>query len=110
MFGRAGGGIPCELAACFEDAIADNRLRWVGPMTKDEFVRLARVAGVRPAAYDLDGSGDRNECYLLTRVDDAWVVFYGERGLETGVRRFVTQGEALDHLLATLRADPTTRS
>ena len=97
-------------APCFEDAVADNRLRWVGPMAKDEFVRLAQVAGVRPAAYDLDGSGDRNERYVLTRADHAWVVFDGERGVETGVRRFVTQGEALDHLLATLRADPTTRS
>lgn len=78
-------------------------------MTGDEFTRVARAEGIRPDAYDLDGSSDRNECYVVTKADDGWVVFYGERGLETGLRRFVTQGEALDHLLATLRADPTTR-
>ena len=79
-------------------------------MTEDEFVRSAQADGIRSDAYDLDGSGDRNECYVLTQVDGAWLVFYGERGLQKGLRRFVTQGAALGHLLATLRDDPTTRS
>ncbi len=78
-------------------------------MTVDEFVRVAQAEGIRPDAYDVDGRGDRNECHVLTQVDGAWVVFYGERGQETGLRRFATESDALDHLLATLRADPTTR-
>jgi hypothetical protein len=45
----------------------------------------------------------------LIRNADSWSVYYSERGLETGRRRFTSQSDALRHLLETLKNDPSTR-
>ena len=78
-------------------------------MNRGAFMSAVRASDVRSDAFDIDGSSNRNECYVLAPVHDAWVVFYAERGVERDRRRFDLEEEALDDLLATLLADPSTR-
>jgi hypothetical protein len=59
-------------------------------------------------AYDLDGDG-ADEPYVLERSGGGFAVFYSERGLRTGERRFGTEAEACRHLLDLLLRDRTTR-
>ena len=76
-------------------------------MTREEFLQAVRSSNIRSDAFRLSGQG--NECYVLTDRAGGWVVHYAERGLETGVRHFLTESAALEHLLKELRSDPTTR-
>ena len=45
---------------------------------------------------------------MLDAGPGGWAVYYSERGHETGRREFATEAEACRHLLALLRAAPTT--
>ena len=74
-------------------------------MTRDQFLDAVRSFGIRRDAYSLDGAGD--ECYVAAGHGDHWDVYYSERGLQTGLRRFDAEAAALDDLLARLRADPS---
>ena len=76
-------------------------------MTRDEFLKAVREAGLRSSAFDLDGHGD--ECYVLTGNSNHWTVYYSERGLETQAHHFASESEALTHLLGLLQSDPSTR-
>jgi hypothetical protein len=67
-----------------------------------------RQENVRDNAYDLNG-GHMPETYTLSERDNKWVVYYSERGLESGKREFPTESEACQHLLSQIRNDPTTR-
>ncbi|GHB76213.1 hypothetical protein GCM10008107_27100 [Psychrosphaera saromensis] len=53
---------------------------------------------------------DPNEVTCLRKKGESWVVYYSERGLQTGKELFKTESEACIHLLELLRSDPTTRS
>jgi hypothetical protein len=72
-----------------------------------ELQRRLRAEGVSADAYDLSGQA-KNETYVLRRDTDGWSVFYSERGLETSLRKFATETEACEYLLAQLQGDPTT--
>ena len=76
-------------------------------MTKAEFLEATKANGIRIDAFSLDTQGD--ECYVLADRDGMWDVYYGERGLETRNRHFLTESAALDYLLELLRADPLTK-
>jgi len=76
-------------------------------MTRDDFLRIAKTEDIRFDAFNLDGEG--NECYVVARHQDRWVVYYSERGLQRNPREFLTEPSALECLLELLRADPTTR-
>lgn len=76
-------------------------------MTRDEFLQAVRSNNIRSDAFDLEGQGD--ERYVLADRDGRWDVYYGERGLEARVRHFSTEPAALEYLLETLWADPSTR-
>lgn len=76
-------------------------------MTKVDFFEAAREAMIRPTAFVLNGEGD--ECYVLSGNDNHWSVYYSERGLETQKRHFASESATLQHLLETLKNDPSTR-
>lgn len=63
---------------------------------------------VRRDAYSLDESWC-SECYRLEQVGSAWAVYYAERGLRSGERRFESEDDACDYLLNRLLSDPSTR-
>lgn len=64
--------------------------------------------GIDPDSYCLDG-GHPSERYVMEDRRAEWVVYYSERGLESGLRPFATEDLACRHLAALLLADPTTR-
>ena len=77
-------------------------------MNRTRLQELAKQEGIRDDAYSLDG-GLPSERYVLEITEGGWHVYYSERGLRTGIRRFETESEACEYLFETLLADPTTR-
>lgn len=77
-------------------------------MHKSELRTALQAEGIRPDTYDLSGEG-KNEAYVLRQEPFGWSVFYSERGMQQDTRTFGSEAEACECLLATLRADPTTR-
>ena len=76
-------------------------------MTRTEFLELASKEGIRPDSFSFEGGDER---YVLADAGSGWKVYYGERGLERGVRTFASEPDALEYLLKLLRDDPTTLS
>lgn len=76
-------------------------------MTREGFLDAIRQANISASAFDLSGQGD--ECYVLSGSGYHWSVYYSERGLERNMAHFVSEADALKHLLRLLEADPTTR-
>ena len=64
--------------------------------------------GIQPDAYSLNGE-HRDETYVLDRRGSEWVVYYSERGLETGIQQFDREESACRHLTELLLRDVTTR-
>ena len=62
---------------------------------------------VRQDAYSLDG--DRDESMCLEPVPGGWAVYYSERGLRSGERRFAAEDDACQFLASRLLADPSNR-
>jgi hypothetical protein len=70
-------------------------------MTRSEFFKAVQKRNIDPESFALDGV--KNEAYVLQKREARWVVFYSERGLESGIRDFAMESDALDHLLSRLR-------
>lgn len=79
-----------------------------GPVTRDILKQLLDDRGVDPEAYALTG-GHPSEAYVLDGRGSQWVVYYSERGLETGLRTFPDEDLACRHLLGLVLSDPSTR-
>jgi hypothetical protein len=73
-----------------------------------KFLAAARRLPIRDDAFALERSAD--EAYNLIRTPRGWRTFYAERGLETQVRTFDSETDALDDLLRRLDGDRTTRA
>lgn len=76
-------------------------------MNIEELLDALNREGINPNAYTLDG-GHPPERYVLDSRAGRWAVYYSERGLEQGLREFLTESEACEALLQTLREDTTT--
>jgi hypothetical protein len=50
-----------------------------------------------------------DEALCLRQEDSTWVVYYSERGLQTGRRAFAEESEACEFFLKAMVSDPTTR-
>jgi hypothetical protein len=74
-------------------------------MTLRELESKLIVASVPKDAYCLTG-GLPNEAYAIERVGDSWQVYYSERGSRSGLRSFVSEGEACEYLLNLLVKRP----
>lgn len=77
-------------------------------MNKAELARILIAERFRLDAYDLEG-GTHDECYCLGVSYGSWSVYYSERGLQSGVKEFASEGEACEYLLQLLREDLSTR-
>jgi len=77
-------------------------------MNKELLRELLIAEHIRDDAYDL-GGGNLPEAYTLSEANGTWFVYYSERGLETGKRKFSGEDEACQYLLRILKNDPTTR-
>jgi len=77
-------------------------------MTRDALKQFFDERRVDPEAYALTG-GHPSEAYVLDHRTPHWVVYYSERGLETGMRAFPDENRACRHLLELILNDPSTR-
>jgi hypothetical protein len=81
---------------------------FIGLLDRERLAGWLAKRGVDPAAYSLEG-GHPSERYVLDQRGNEWVVFYSERGLETGLRSFQTEDLACRHLVDLLWKDHTVR-
>jgi hypothetical protein len=73
-------------------------------MNRKILQELLQQEGFPPNSYDLNG-GLLPERLTLVQQVDGWCVYYSEHGDETGKKRFVTESEACNYLLAEIRED-----
>lgn len=78
-------------------------------MNKAELLNILVNEGFNSRAYSLN-EGQADEALCLRREGSLWVVFYSERGLESGKASFHTEAEACEHFLSEMRSDPTTKA
>ena len=78
-------------------------------MNRAKLKQVLDNEGIRADAYDLEG-GDGSERYNLRECNGVWDVYYSERGIESGLRRFSNEQEACVHLLNLLREDSSTHT
>ena len=79
-----------------------------GAMTRDSLKQILDDNKVGQSVYSLSG-GHPSEAYVMDDRRSEWVVYYSERGLETGLSAFLDEDQACRHLLDLLLRDPTTR-
>ena len=77
-------------------------------MTRDELRRLLEEQAIRTDAYALSGASI-DEAYVLSVEGAEWMVYYSERGLKSGLRRFKEESEACDYIYELISGDPTTK-
>ena len=77
-------------------------------MNKSELRQILVAEDFSKRAYSL-GDSYADEALCLRHEENSWVVFYSERGLETGKVSFDTEAAACEYFLSTMRSDPTTR-
>lgn len=77
-------------------------------LTRDRLKQALDEKGIDPRSYSLLG-GHPSEEYVLDDRGTEWVVYYSERGLESGFRSFPNEDLACRHLLDLLVRDSSTR-
>jgi hypothetical protein len=80
-------------------------IEFVGPVDRERLAELLAKRGIDPASYSLNG-GHPSERYVLGQRGHNWVVYYSERGLETGLRTFQSEDLACRHLVDLLWKRP----
>ncbi|MFY0675904.1 MAG: hypothetical protein JXR18_01345 [Neptuniibacter sp.] len=79
-------------------------------MNRKELKEKLDQESIKPTSFSLEAENfDPNEVLCLRQEDAGWVVYYSERGLQTGKQNFKSESEACDHMLKELLDDPTTR-
>jgi hypothetical protein len=81
-------------------------LEFAGPLDLERLAELLVHRGVDPASYSLKG-GHPSERYVPDQRGCDWVVYYSERGLETGLQAFQSEDLACRHLADLLWKDQT---
>ncbi len=83
-------------------------IEFVGRLDRERLAELLARRGIDPRWYSLTG-GHPSECYVLDHRGHEWVVYYSERGIETGPRSFQSEDLACRHLADLLWKDRTVR-
>ena len=77
-------------------------------MERPDLLDWFRAERINPTAYDLSG-GAANEAYVLRLTTSGWEVFYSERGLQTGLRVFADERDAIAYFREVVISDPRTQ-
>lgn len=77
-------------------------------LDRERLQKVLSERGFDPDAYSLYG-GHPSEKYVLDARRSEWVVYYSERGLETGLQSFASEELACRHLADLLWKDQSTR-
>jgi len=78
-------------------------------MNTTELVERLNQLDVNPSSYSI-GASSADEQYVIREEGGAWLVFYAERGLRSGLKQFASEDEACDYFLNLLERDTTTRT
>ena len=79
-------------------------------MNREKLQEILRNEQINESAYSLIAKNfDPDEALCLRQADGLWLVYYSERGLQTGKHVFQSEAEACAYMLGQLRADPTVR-
>ena len=79
-------------------------------MNRQQLQDALRRENIQDRCYSLETQTfDPDEALCLRQTDGRWVVFYSERGLQTGEATFSSESEACDYMFDALVSDPTTR-
>jgi hypothetical protein len=79
-------------------------------MDRQELQRLLRHEHIKDSSYSLTASNfDPDEVLCLRQEAHEWVVYYSERGLQTGKRAFHSEADACSYMFESLRSDPTVK-
>lgn len=71
-------------------------------MKKNELADALKKAGIASMLYNLESTGRRDERFCLEYSDNAWTVYYSERGVRTTNEQFASEEEACQFLFAQL--------
>jgi hypothetical protein len=77
-------------------------------MKANELKNILIREGFRRSTYSLEG-GEPDEALCLSNEEGRWIVYYSERGLQTGRVDFDSEDAACDYFLEKMWSDPTTR-
>ena len=77
-------------------------------MTREQFLQAASDNRIDTRWFTLDGGLPPEQFVFAAPGNGTWLVYYSERGLQTGLRTFTSEGEALDYLLQELLDEQTT--
>lgn len=79
-------------------------------LTRDTLRTLLLELGYDPDLYSLEGRRDRRKDvtgWVIDHWSNRWVVYHlDERGNKDGIRKYRTEADACQALLARLRGDP----
>jgi hypothetical protein len=79
-------------------------------MNRSELKKQLDRESINQDSYSLESKNfDPDECLCLRQEGADWVVYYSERGLQTGKQNFKSEPEACAYLLKELQDDPTAR-
>jgi hypothetical protein len=79
-------------------------------MNRNELQEALCREHIKSTYYSLEAENfDPNEALCLRQEGNEWLVYYSERGLQTGKRSFQSESEACTYMLEQLQADPTAK-
>jgi hypothetical protein len=77
-----------------------------GVLICEQLAAILEAKGYQPSSYGIGRrSKYRDQAFILDRWSNRWVVYYSERGANTGIRKHVSEDAACRDLLARLRGD-----
>jgi hypothetical protein len=79
-------------------------------MDRTELKAILGRERIKDGSYSLSAKNfDPDEALCLRQEGHEWVVYYSERGLQTGRRTFQSEADACSYMLERLQADPTVK-
>jgi hypothetical protein len=79
-------------------------------MNRNQLQKILNDQNINPRCYSLGEVGlDPDERLCLRQDGGEWIVFYSERGLQSGKQTFPLEDQACVCMLTQLIEDPTTR-
>jgi hypothetical protein len=80
-------------------------------MDKKQLQKSLNDQNINPRCYSLvAGNFDPDEALCLRQDGSEWIIFYSERGLQSGKQSFPLEDQACAYMLEQLLEDPTTRA
>lgn len=80
-------------------------------MDRKQLQKELSAQNINPRCYSLVAENfDPDEALCLRQSGSEWIVFYSERGLQSGKQSFPSEDRACAYLLEQLLEDPTTRA